>query len=93
MSELEPYADAILADFGVSQEAVCELVQGKAEPMGLLPINFPADMDTVEAHAEDVPFDYEVYVDSVGHAYQFAYGLNWSGVIEDERTRKYTLKK
>ena len=61
MSEVEPYADAILVDFGVSQEAICELIQGHAEPTGLLPISLPANMDTVEAHAEDVPFDYEVY--------------------------------
>ncbi|MBR3769333.1 MAG: glycoside hydrolase family 3 C-terminal domain-containing protein [Lachnospiraceae bacterium] len=93
LSELEPYADAILVDFGVSQEAICELVKGNAEPKGLLPVSLPADMDTVEAHAEDVPFDYEVYVDSVGHAYQFAYGLNWNGVIEDDRTKKYGIKK
>lgn len=92
MSELEPFVDAILVDFGVSQEAVCELVRGNAEPMGLLPIRLPANMDTVEAHAEDVPFDYDSYIDSVGHVYDFGYGLNWSGIIDDERTKKYCLK-
>ena len=90
--ELEPFADAILADFGVSQEAICELVKGNAEPNGLLPIRLPADMETVEAHAEDLPFDYQVYIDSAGHSYDFGYGLNWSGVIEDDRTRKYCVK-
>lgn len=30
------------------------------------------------------------HVDSEGHTYDFGYGLNWSGVIDDERVRKYT---
>ncbi|MBR5127722.1 MAG: glycoside hydrolase family 3 C-terminal domain-containing protein [Roseburia sp.] len=92
LSELEPFADAILADFGVSQEAICELVKGNAEPKGLLPLRLPADMDTVEEHAEDKPFDYKAYVDGAGHTYDFGYGLNWNGVIEDDRTRKYCVK-
>jgi beta-glucosidase len=31
----------------------------------------------------------KVHVDVEGNAYDFAFGLNWSGVIEDERTSKY----
>ena len=89
MAELEPYADAILVDFGVTQKAICELVSGKAEPQGLLPVQLPKDMETVEAHAEDMPFDMEAYTDAKGNCYDFAYGLNWSGVIQDERMRKY----
>ncbi len=90
MAELEPYADAILVDFGVTQKAVCELVSGKAEPQGLLPVQLPKNMETVEAHAEDTPFDMEVYTDTKGNHYDFGYGLNWSGIIQDERTKKYT---
>lgn len=89
MAELEPYADAILVEFGVSKEAVCELVSGKAEPKGLLPVSLPLNMDTVEEHAEDMPFDYKVYTDTAGHRYDFGYGLNWSGVIADERIEQY----
>ncbi len=89
MAELEPYADAILVDFGVTRQAICELVSGKAEPQGLLPVQLPKDMDTVEAHGEDMPFDMEVYTDKKGNQYDFGYGLNWSGVIQDERTKKY----
>lgn len=89
MAEFEPYADAILIDFGVQKQAILDIVSGKAEPFGLLPIQFPANMETVEAHCEDKPFDMEPYVDELGHAYDFAFGMNWNGVIEDERTRKY----
>lgn len=46
-------------------------------------------MDTVEEQYEDVPFDMICHVDSEGHTYDFGYGLNWKGVIYDERVRKY----
>lgn len=81
MAELEPYADAVLVDFGVTQKAICELLSGNAEPQGRLPVQLPKDMDTVEMHCEDKPLDMEAYVDTVGNTYDFGYGLNWNGVI------------
>jgi beta-glucosidase len=35
------------------------------------------------------PRDMNCYTDSQGNTYDFAFGLNWSGVIDDERVRKY----
>ena len=90
LTELEPLADAVVVDFGVSQEAVWDLVRGAFEPSGLLPVRLPASMEAVERHCEDLPFDYEPYTDSAGRRYDFGYGLSWAGVIEDERTRRYT---
>ena len=29
------------------------------------------------------------HVDSEGHAYDFGFGMNWSGVIDDDRVRKF----
>ena len=52
-------------------------------------MQMPLDMETVEAQYEDVPRDMECYVDSAGNTYDFAYGLNWTGVIEDVRVEKY----
>ena len=46
-------------------------------------------METVEKQFEDVPRDMECHVDSDGNTYDFAFGLNWSGVIKDSRTEKY----
>jgi beta-glucosidase len=89
LSELEPYADAVLVTFGVQNQAVMDIVSGAAEPSGLLPMQFPADMRTVEEQQEDVPHDMRPLVDADGHAWDFAYGLNWTGVIEDARTAKY----
>ncbi len=88
-AEFEQSADAVLIDFGVQSQALYELVNGKAEPSGLLPVQMPANMETVEKHCEDVPFDMEPYTDSQGHSYNFGFGMNWNGVIDDERTRRY----
>ena len=64
-------------------------MSGKVEPSGLLPMQFPKDMLTVEAQHEDASHDMQPYVDSEGHAYDFAFGLNWRGAIRDARTAKY----
>jgi len=92
LSELEPFADGILVDFGVSKQALFEVITGQYEPTGLLPIQLPASMETVEAHGEDTPFDLEPYRDSIGHVYDFGFGLNFSGVIRDGRTERYTTE-
>jgi len=89
LSEIEPYSDAILISFGVQHQAILDLISGKAEPSGLLPIQFPASMKTVEEQAEDKPRDMECYKDADGNTYDFAFGLNWSGVINDARVAKY----
>ena len=90
--EFEPYSDAILVSFGCQNQAILDLVSGAAEPSALLPMQLPADMKTVELQMEDVPFDMECYVDGDGNVYDFAYGLNWSGRISDERVKKYISK-
>lgn len=89
LSELEEAADAIVVDFGVQQEALLTIISGSAEPSGLLPVQLPRDMETVERHCEDRPLDLIPYTDSCGNTYDFGFGLNWSGVIRDSRTEKY----
>ena len=88
-AEIEPWADALLVAFGVQHQAVLDIVSGKCEPSGLLPMQLPADMETVETQQEDVPRDMKCYKDSCGNVYDFAFGLNWSGVIRDGRVQKY----
>ena len=90
--EFEPYSDAVLVSFGCQNQALLDLISGAVEPSALLPMQLPADMKTVECQKEDLPFDMECYVDSEGNAYDFAYGLNWSGRISDARTEKYAVK-
>ena len=33
----------------------------------------------------------ECYVDSEGNTYDFCFGLNWSGVIDDDRVKTYKV--
>ena len=89
MSEIESYCDAILLSFGIQNQAILETISGANEPSGLLPMQLPADMRTVEEQYEDVPRDMRCHKDTDGNTYDFAYGLNWSGVISDTRTEKY----
>ncbi len=88
-SEFEKDANAILVNFGVQDQAILDILTGDAEPSGLLPLQMPADMETVEKQKEDVPHDMKSYKDSEGHSYGFGYGMNWKGVIKDKRTTKY----
>ena len=90
--EFEPYSDAILVSFGCQNQALLELISGRSEPSALLPMQLPADMKTVELQKEDVPFDMECYVDADGNAYDFAFGLDWSGRIDDARVHKYGVR-
>ena len=82
MHEFEREADGIVVEFGVSRAAVLDVVFGDYDPTGRLPVQMPKDMDTVEKHCEDVPFDLEVHVDEFGHAYDYGFGMNYEGVIE-----------
>jgi len=92
LSEIEPYADAVLLSFKVQHQAVLDIISGVSEPSGLLPMQLPADMRTVEEQCEDLPHDMRPLVDADGGVWDFAYGLNWSGVINDARTEKYRVK-
>lgn len=89
MSEFEGAADAIIFGFNVQKQAVLDVLSGKTEPTGLLPMQLPADMQTVEEQLEDVTRDMRCHVDSEGNTYDFAFGMNWKGVINDERVAKY----
>ena len=89
LAEIEPNADAVLLSFNVQHQALLDLISGHNEPSALLPMQMPADMAAVEAQLEDVPRDMRCYRDADGHDYDFAFGMNWSGVISDERVKKY----
>ena len=97
-NEFESEVDAIIMSWsggrssGLGDEVLLEIVAGQVEPTGLLPMQMPANMETVEAQYEDVPRDMECHVDSDGNTYDFAFGMNWSGVINDERVAKYNVE-
>lgn len=92
VAEFEAEIDALIVNFGVQDQAVFDILSGSCNPKGLLPMQLPANMTTVEAQLEDVPHDMEVHVDECGNAYDFAFGLNFTDVITDERVQKYAVQ-
>jgi len=88
-AEIEKSASAILIHMGVQDQAIMDILTGASEPSALLPFQMPDEMKTVEEQFEDVPRDMKCFTDSEGNVYDFAYGLNWQGVIKDARVAKY----
>ncbi len=78
-----------LVHMGVQDQALMDVIIRKAEPCAFLPFQMPINMTTVEEQFEDIPRDMEPYKDSEGNTYDFAFGLNWKGVITDERIIRY----
>jgi len=89
VAEFEPQVNAIVAGFGIQTQAILDILTGAAEPSGLLPIQMPANMNTVEEQYEDLPHDMVAYTDEQGNVYDFGFGLNWKGQIRDNRTATY----
>lgn len=81
-AEFESKSDAIVVGFGTSDKALLEVSLGLYEPKGRLPMQFPLNMDTVEAQKEDVAKDMTPYTDADGNSYDFGFGLNYSGAIK-----------
>jgi beta-glucosidase len=65
-------ARAILANFGVSDAALIDVLAGRAVPEGKLPFELPSSMEAVSAQRSDVPHD------SARPLYPFGFGRrNW----------------
>jgi beta-glucosidase len=75
VSEFEKEVRGLIINFNVQDQAVLDIISGNAEPSGLLPLQMPADMATVERQMEDVPFDIEVHVDGDSKIHISALGL------------------
>ncbi|WP_238343777.1 glycoside hydrolase family 3 N-terminal domain-containing protein [Microbacterium sp. RG1] len=82
-AEFEADSDALIVGFGTSDAALLDVALGLHEPKGRLPIQFPANMDTVEAQLEDIAKDMTPYSDADGNTYDYGFGLNYSGVISE----------
>jgi len=81
VNEVEPGAAAVLATFDVKAEALLDVVCGRFNPSGKLPITVPADQAAVDRNAPDVPgyaesFDY-AYRSSAKDKYVFGFGLSY----------------
>ena len=57
LTPLRDRARAVIANFGVSDEALLDVLAGRAKPEGKLPFELPSSMEEVEAQRSDVPHD------------------------------------
>jgi beta-glucosidase len=53
--EIADAAALLLATYGVSDEAVLDVVFGRARPEGRLPFDLPQSMAALEEHPPDLP--------------------------------------
>ncbi|MFI8827757.1 glycoside hydrolase family 3 N-terminal domain-containing protein [Streptomyces sp. NPDC053431] len=67
LPEIAAHAAALIADYGASDEAVLDVVFGRAKPEGRLPFELPRSMAAVEASRPDVPNDTEDPLFPFGH--------------------------
>ncbi|MFJ7958210.1 glycoside hydrolase family 3 N-terminal domain-containing protein [Streptomyces sp. NPDC096319] len=67
LPEIAEHAAALIADYGASDEALLDVVFGRAKAEGRLPFELPRSMAAVEASRPDVPNDTLDPVFSHGH--------------------------
>ncbi|MDN2713832.1 glycoside hydrolase family 3 N-terminal domain-containing protein [Janthinobacterium sp. SUN120] len=71
LGNVQDKASAILANFGVSDGALFDVLTGKAKPQGKLPFELPSSMAEVQVQKSDVPYD------TAHPLYKFGYGLGY----------------
>ncbi len=71
LTELKDMSGALLGTFGVSDEAMLDIVFGRHNPVGKLPFELPSSMAEVEAQLEDVPDD------TANPLFPFGWGLGY----------------
>jgi beta-glucosidase len=57
LTPVRDHARALLANFGVSDDALIDVLSGKAAPLGNLPFDLPSSMASVEAQRSDAAHD------------------------------------
>jgi beta-glucosidase len=70
--EISQAAQALLADYGASDEAVLDVIFGRVRPEGKLPFELPSSMAAVRKQLADVPYD------SADPLYPFGFGLSYA---------------
>jgi beta-glucosidase len=71
LTPLKAKARALIANFGVSDAALLDVLAGRAKPEGKLPFELPSSMEAVQAQRSDVPHD------SARPLYPFGFGRSY----------------
>ena len=69
--EIADAAKALIANYGASDESVCEVLFGNIAPQGKLPFELPSSMEAVKNQKTDVPYDSE------NPLFKFGFGLTY----------------
>lgn len=69
--DINAASKAVIADFDCQDEIILELIFGKFNPSGKLPIEIPSSVDAVASQKEDVPYDSKNPLYSFGHGLSF----------------------
>ena len=71
LTPLKGHARAVLANFGISDDALLDVLAGRAKPMGKLPFDLPSSNADVQAQRSDVAHD-------MAHPlYRFGFGRHY----------------
>jgi len=71
LDNVQEHADAVLANYGVSDKALLDTIMGRAKPEGRLPFELPSSMDEVRAQLPDVPND------TANPLFDYGFGLSY----------------
>ncbi len=74
--------DALIVNFGASDDAFVKVLFGELEPLGKLPFELPSSMAAVEASCSDVPCDTENPTFAFGHGLRYD---NFTPITPPER--------
>jgi len=69
--EISASAKALVGEYGASDQAVMNILFGKARPQGRLPFELPSSMEAVRNQKEDLPYDSE------NPLYPYGFGLTY----------------
>lgn len=71
MTRISELSQALMAEFGTSDEVLADVLFGKRSPEGKLPFELPSSQEAVEKQFEDLPYDSE------DPLYEFGFGLSY----------------
>ncbi|NAS12588.1 glycoside hydrolase family 3 protein [Poritiphilus flavus] len=69
--EINKASKAVIADFECEDEIILELIYGKFNPSGKLPLEIPSSPEAVQNQLEDVPYDSKNPLYPYGHGLTF----------------------
>ena len=71
LTEINEKCNAMIAEFGISDDVLTEVLFGKIAPTGKLPFELPSSWEEVQNQLTDVPYD------SKNPLYSFGYGITY----------------